>query len=206
MIMGSRGGRPGGLRTGSGIASLIVPRASLAASPRDPGVTCIHRPSSPRCRGHSPVDPAPPGRPAPRERRCAQFLLARVRIVEHRFQRARVASEHSAKPCDDLLLLEVFTPRRILRTADVLDHSEVAQAQHLARTALRSIVHVASTRRMWATAGSAREPTPTAAVIPVCSSLHLLVHRTRPTARRRIRRSGFWVVRLYGVRPTTAPT
>jgi Alkyl sulfatase dimerisation len=45
MMMGSRGGRPGGLRTGSGIVSLIVPRADLAASPTDPGVTCIHWPS-----------------------------------------------------------------------------------------------------------------------------------------------------------------
>jgi hypothetical protein len=47
-------------------------------------------------------------------------------MVEHRLQRALVASEHSAEPRDDLLLLEVFTPRWIIRTADVLDHSEVA--------------------------------------------------------------------------------
>jgi hypothetical protein len=75
------------------------------------------------------------------QRRGAQLLLTCVRMLEQRLERVLVAAEHAAEPGHDLLLLEPVTPRRILRAADVLDHGEVAQAQHLASRTLSSIFH-----------------------------------------------------------------
>jgi hypothetical protein len=89
-------------------------------------------------------------------------------MVEHRLEGTLVAAEHAAQLRDYLLLLEPVTPCRILCMADRLDHGEVAEAENLALTALGSIVH-GSAYRVSATAGIV-QPTPVAAVIPVCTS------------------------------------
>jgi hypothetical protein len=92
-----------------------------------------------------------------------------MRMVQHRLEGTLLAAEHAAQPRDHLLLLEPVTPRRILRTADMLDHGEVAEAENLALTALGSIVH-GSACRVSATASSILQSTPDASVIPVCTS------------------------------------
>jgi hypothetical protein len=56
-------------------------------------------------------------------------------MIMHRLERIHGLAEHASKPGNDVLPLEPLTPRRILGTADVLDHGEIAQAQNPARTA-----------------------------------------------------------------------
>jgi hypothetical protein len=57
-------------------------------------------------------------------------------MIMHRLKRILGPAEHASKPGHDLLSLEPLTSRRILGTADVLDHGEIAQPQNPARTAL----------------------------------------------------------------------
>ena len=90
-------------------------------------------------------------------------------MVQHRLEGTLVAAEHAAQPRDHLLLLEPVTPCRILRTADMLDHGEVAEAENLALTAHDSIVpglHMPSVGH----SKQYLQPTPDATVIPVCTS------------------------------------
>jgi hypothetical protein len=51
-------------------------------------------------------------------------------MVMHRLERIVGPAEHPSKPGHNLLQLEPLTPRRILGTADVFDHGEIAQAQN----------------------------------------------------------------------------
>lgn len=57
-------------------------------------------------------------------------------MIMHRLERVLGAAEHASKPGHNLLPLEPLTPRRILGTADVPDHGEIAQEHNRGRTAL----------------------------------------------------------------------
>ena len=49
-------------------------------------------------------------------------------MIMHRLERILGPAEHASKPGHDLLPPEPVRPYRILGTADVLDHGEIAQA------------------------------------------------------------------------------
>jgi hypothetical protein len=65
-----------------------------------------------------------------------QLLLESMRVVQHRLEGTFGCGRTWPQPRDHLPLLEPVTPRRILRTTDMLDHGLVAEAENLALTTL----------------------------------------------------------------------